>query len=124
LYNPCCSGFDKDGLGCYYLKELEKLTFLIYLKNMAKTKAKSATRTGRDSQPKYLGIKLFAGEEARPGMVIVKQRGTKFQAGKNVKRGSDDTLYALKKGSVQFQTKKIKTFNDTKRTIKIVHVEP
>jgi len=90
---------------------------------MAKTKAAGATKLGRDSQPKYLGIKLFSGEKAKPGMIIVRQRGTKLLAGKNVKRGADDTLYAIKEGLVRFQTKKKKLFNNSQRLIKIVNVE-
>ena len=73
---------------------------------MATTKSASSTkRLGRDSQPKYLGIKLFGGQKAKPGMIIVKQRGTKFLPGKNVKRGGDDTLYAVKEGVVSFTSK-------------------
>ncbi len=90
---------------------------------MAKTKATGATKLGRDSQPKYLGIKLFAGQKARPGMVIIRQRGTKFLPGKNVRRGADDTLYALREGIVKFQTKKKKLFNNSQRLVKIVNIE-
>ena len=71
---------------------------------MAKTKATGATRLGRDSLPKYLGIKLFEGEIAKVGQILVRQRGTKFLPGKNVKRAGDDTLYALKEGVVRFST--------------------
>ena len=90
---------------------------------MAKTKAAGATKLGRDSLPKYLGIKLFAGERAKPGSIIVRQRGTKFLPGKNVRRGSDDTLYALKEGAVRFGTKKIKRFDKSQRKVKVVNVE-
>lgn len=90
---------------------------------MAKTKAAGATKLGRDSQPKYLGIKIQEGEKALPGMVIIRQRGTKFFPGKNVKRGSDDTIYALKEGAVHFTSKRKKGFNDKQRVIKIVNVE-
>ena len=72
---------------------------------MAKTKATGTTKLGRDSRPKYLGVKLFDGQKVKPGMIIVKQRGTRFLPGKNVKRGADDTLYAAKEGVVKFQTK-------------------
>lgn len=89
---------------------------------MAKTKAAGATKLGRDSQPKYLGVKLFAGEAVKPGMIIVRQRGTKFLPGKNVKRGSDDTLYALKKGVVYFSTKRKKKFDGSQRIVKVVNV--
>ena len=91
---------------------------------MAKTKATGTTKLGRDSRPKYLGVKLFDGQKVKPGMIIVKQRGTRFLPGKNVKRGADDTLYAAKEGVVKFQTKKIIRFNNSQRTAKIVNVEP
>ena len=90
---------------------------------MAKTKAKGATKLGRDSLPKYLGVKLFAGQRTKPGMIIIRQRGTKFLPGKNVKRGRDDTLYALKEGVVRFGTKRIKRFDQSQRIAKIVNVE-
>lgn len=90
---------------------------------MAKTKAAGATKLGRDSLPKHLGIKLFAGERAKPGSIIIRQRGTKFLPGKNVRRGSDDTLYALKEGAVRFGTKKIKRFDKSQRKVKVVNVE-
>lgn len=90
---------------------------------MAKTKSAGSTSLGRDSQPKYLGIKLFGGQPTQPGNVIVRQRGTKFIPGKNVRRGKDDTLYAIKKGVVKFITKKIKRFDGSRRIAKIVNVE-
>jgi len=91
---------------------------------MAKTKAAGATKLGRDSRPKYLGVKLFEGQKARPGSIIIRQRGTKFLPGKNVKRGKDDTLYALKEGIVHFTTKRKKGFNESQRIVKIVNVKP
>jgi len=90
---------------------------------MAKTKATGATKLGRDSQPKYLGVKLFGGQKVKPGMIIIRQRGTKFLPGKNVKRGADDTLYAMKEGVVKFQTKKIKRFDNSQKIAKIVNVD-
>lgn len=90
---------------------------------MAKTKATGATKLGRRSQPKYLGVKLSQGQSAKVGMVIVRQRGTHFVAGKNVKMGGDNTLYALKEGSVNFQTKKLKSFDGSKKVKKIASVE-
>ena len=90
---------------------------------MAKTKAAGSTKLGRDSRPKYLGIKLFAGQKVKAGGIIVRQRGTKFFPGKNVRRGSDDTLYALKEGLVKFKTKKKKNFDGSQRVAKIVNVE-
>ena len=90
---------------------------------MAKTKATGATRLGRNSLPKYLGIKLFGGQEAKIGQILVRQRGTEFLPGRNVKRGGDDTLYALKAGVVYFKTKRKKSFDKSQRTAKIVNVE-
>lgn len=90
---------------------------------MAKTKAAGSTRLGRDSLPKYLGVKLSQGQKAKPGMIIIRQRGTKFLAGKNVKRGKDDTLYALKKGLVKFSTKNKRGFDNSQRIAKVVNVE-
>ena len=90
---------------------------------MAKTKATGATKLGRDSLPKYLGIKLFEGQKAKIGQILVRQRGTKFFPGKNVGRGSDYTLYALKEGRVYFVTKRKKGFDNSQRIVKVVNVE-
>ena len=90
---------------------------------MSKTKSAGSTSLGRDSQPKYLGVKLFGGQPAQSGSIIVRQRGTKFLPGKNVRRGKDDTLYAITKGIVKFITKKIKRFDGSRRTAKVVNVE-
>lgn len=90
---------------------------------MAKTKATGSSRLGRDSQPQYLGIKLFEGERAKPGQILIRQRGTKFRAGKNVKRGSDDTLYALKEGLVHFEMKRVQRFDKSQKLAKIVNIE-
>ena len=89
---------------------------------MAKTKSAGSTRLGRDSQPKYLGVKLFGGQKVRTGQVLVRQRGTRFLPGKNVKRGGDDTLYAVKSGTVQFVTKRKKGFNGAQKLVKVVNV--
>ena len=90
---------------------------------MAKTKAAGASKLGRDSEPKYLGVKLYEGEKVKPGQIIIRQRGTKFLPGKNVKRGRDDTLYALKEGVVKFSTKRKRSFDNSQRIAKIVNVE-
>ena len=91
---------------------------------MATTKATGVTRLGRDSQPKYLGIKLQAGQIAKPGQVMVRQRGTKIIAGKNVRRGGDDTLYAAVEGVVKFSTNQKQRFDNSQRLVKIVSLEP
>lgn len=69
---------------------------------MAHKKAGGSSRNGRDSESKRLGIKAFGGELVNAGSIIVRQRGTKFHPGKNVKRGRDDTLFALVEGTVVF----------------------
>ena len=78
---------------------------------------------GRDSRPKYLGIKLFAGQKAKVGSMLVRQRGSKFIAGKNVKRTADDSLFALKEGVVNYLTKKKTRFDGSKKIVTIVNVE-
>ena len=90
---------------------------------MASTKAKGSTKLGRDSQPKYLGIKLFEGQPTKVGSIIIRQRGTKFHPGKNVKQGSDDTIYAMKEGVVHFSKKSKRGFNNLQKRIRVVNVE-
>ncbi len=90
---------------------------------MAKTKSAGTVKTGRDSQPKYLGVKIFGDQSVKTGNIIVRQRGTKFFPGKNVKRGRDDTLYALKDGKVKFSDKVRTRFDGTKRKVKVVNVQ-
>ncbi|MGJ8526532.1 50S ribosomal protein L27 [Halomonadaceae bacterium LMG 33818] len=72
---------------------------------MAHKKAAGSTRNGRDSESKRLGVKLFGGQAAIAGNIIVRQRGTKFHAGTNVGVGKDYTLFALTDGHVKFETK-------------------
>ncbi len=72
---------------------------------MAHKKAGGSTRNGRDSNPKYLGVKKFGGEVAVAGNIIVRQRGTRFKAGENVGVGRDHTLFALENGRVKFETR-------------------
>lgn len=73
---------------------------------MASKKGVGSTRNGRDSNPKYLGVKLFAGEKVTSGNILVRQRGTKFHPGKNVGTGRDHTLFALSDGIVKFEHKR------------------
>ncbi len=75
---------------------------------MAHKKAGGSTRNGRDSNPKYLGVKRFGGQLVNAGEILVRQRGTKFHAGEGVGLGRDHTLYALQAGLVRFITKGIK----------------
>ena len=72
---------------------------------MAHKKGVGSTRNGRDSNPKYLGVKKFGGEVVRAGNILVRQRGTKFNAGLNVGMGRDHTLFALSDGTVKFVDK-------------------
>ncbi len=73
---------------------------------MAHKKGASSSTNGRDSESKRLGVKRFGGQQVKAGEILVRQRGTKFHPGDNVGRGGDDTLFALKAGSVQFATKR------------------
>jgi large subunit ribosomal protein L27 len=70
---------------------------------MAHKKGVGSSRNGRDSNPQYLGVKRYGGEQIRSGGIIVRQRGTKFHPGRNVGRGRDDTLFATADGVVTFE---------------------
>jgi len=72
---------------------------------MAHKKGVGSSRNGRDSKPKFLGVKRFGGQLVRSGNILVRQRGTKVHPGRNVKRGSDDTLFAVADGFVKFEHK-------------------
>ena len=89
---------------------------------MAHTKAQGSAKNLRDSKPKYLGIKLYDGERAKTGAILVRQRGTKVLAGKNVGMGKDHTLFSLKDGLVKFSEKRKTGFNGHKRIAKMVSV--
>jgi len=91
---------------------------------MSKTKQGGSSRLGRDSMSQRLGIKINANEPAKIGQIIIRQRGTKFLPGKNVKLGSDDTIYAMAEGLVKFTTTSKKLYNGQSRMAKIVSVEP
>lgn len=85
---------------------------------MSKTKAGGSTRNGRDSQSKRLGIKLYGGQLADPGNIILRQRGTKYQAGKGVDLGKDHTIFATQSGIVSYQQVRKTTYsgNKTRKT--------
>lgn len=72
---------------------------------MAHKKGVGSSRNGRDSESKRLGIKKFGGQSVKSGNILIRQRGTKFHPGINVKKGSDDTLYAVADGIVSFERK-------------------
>lgn len=90
---------------------------------MATRKAAGTARNLSDSNPKYLGIKLYAGEKANPGSIIVRQRGTKMLPGKNVRTGVDYTLYSVATGKVKFTSKRKKNVDGTTSIKKVVNVE-
>ncbi|MCX6787320.1 MAG: 50S ribosomal protein L27 [Candidatus Kaiserbacteria bacterium] len=89
---------------------------------MAHTKAGGSVKNLRDSNPKYLGVKLADGASARPGMVIVRQRGTKIEAGKNVRVGRDHTLFSVATGTVAFRTRRKTSFTGHISSKKVVDV--
>jgi large subunit ribosomal protein L27 len=89
---------------------------------MAHRKAGGSAKNLKDSNPKYLGTKLYAGEKAIAGSIIIRQRGTKIMAGKNVGVGKDYTLFALKEGKVSFTSKRKTNFDGTTSTKKVAHV--
>ena len=89
---------------------------------MAHKKAGGSTSLGRDSKSKRLGVKKFDGQVVTPGMIIVRQRGTKIRPGENVKKGKDDTLYAKIAGLVKFSRKKVKRFDGSLKLAKYVSV--
>jgi len=91
---------------------------------MAHKKAGGSTQLGRDSIAKRLGVKLFEGQTAKAGAIIIRQRGSKFRAGKNVKRGGDDTLFATAQGVVHFIKKKVRKFHGKLENANFVHVTP
>jgi large subunit ribosomal protein L27 len=71
---------------------------------MAHKKGLGSSRNGRDSNPKMLGVKIFSGEDVKTGMIIVRQRGTRFKPGPGAGLGRDDTIFALRDGKVAFRT--------------------
>jgi large subunit ribosomal protein L27 len=73
---------------------------------MAHKKGVGSSRNGRDSNPQFLGVKRYGGEFVTAGSILVRQRGTRFHPGRNVKRGGDDTLFAVADGVVKFENYK------------------
>ncbi|MFA6095260.1 MAG: 50S ribosomal protein L27 [Candidatus Paceibacterota bacterium] len=89
---------------------------------MATKKSAGTTKNGRDSGPRYLGIKLYAGEKAKIGSIIVRQEGLNTIPGKNTAVGKDYTIYSLKEGLVSFGTKRKTGFNNKVKVKNVVHV--
>ncbi|MBX3385504.1 MAG: 50S ribosomal protein L27 [Phycisphaeraceae bacterium] len=83
---------------------------------MAHKKGQGSTKNGRDSNPKYLGVKLYGGQKANAGSIIVRQRGTKLRPGFMVGLGRDDSLFALTAGKVVYQGRKVSIVPDDSNT--------
>lgn len=90
---------------------------------MAHKKAAGSTQLGRDSISKRLGVKIYGGQPARAGEIIIRQRGTRYRAGVNVRQGGDDTLYAAVDGIVNFAIKKAKRFTGALKNITTVSIK-
>ncbi len=89
---------------------------------MAHAKSGGSTQLGRDSASKRLGIKRSDGQAVKTGEILVRQRGSKYIAGRNVGRGGDDTLYALKNGAVKFLSRKKTRFDGSRRYVKVITI--
>lgn len=89
---------------------------------MASTKAGGSAKNLTDSNAQYLGVKLSDGSTAKPGAIIVRQRGTKIEAGKNVKVGKDHTLFSIADGKVSYRTRRKISFTGHTMTKKVVDV--
>ncbi len=89
---------------------------------MAHKKSAGTSKNGRDSNPKYLGVKITEGDKAIAGSILIRQRGTDVLPGKNVGMGKDHTLFALVPGTVKFGTKRKTHFDNTVVSKKVVHV--
>ncbi len=89
---------------------------------MAHKKAGGTAKNLQDSNPKYLGTKLYAGEKAKPGSIIVRQRGSRIMAGKGVSMGKDHTIFAIKTGTVTFREARKKNFDGTTTRRKVAEV--
>jgi large subunit ribosomal protein L27 len=91
---------------------------------MAHKKAAGVTRLGRDSASQRLGVKLGDGQFAKSGNIIIRQRGTRYYAGKNVQMGVDHTLFSVVNGLVKFTNKTMKKFDGRTAKVKVVNVVP
>lgn len=89
---------------------------------MAHKKSAGTSKNGRDSNPKYLGVKLTQGDKATPGSILIRQRGTDVLPGKNVGMGKDHTLFALTSGVVKFGIRRKTHFDNTTQVKKVIHV--
>ena len=89
---------------------------------MAHKKSAGTTKNGRDSNPKYLGVKITEGDKAQAGSIIIRQRGTEVLPGRNVKLGKDHSIFALIGGTVKFSTKRKTHFDNSMVIKKVVSV--
>ena len=89
---------------------------------MAHKKAGGSTTLGRDSESKRLGVKIYGGQAVRAGQIIIRQRGSRYHEGENVRRGSDDTLYAVIDGIVKFTKKKTRKFTGKLSEMTLINV--
>jgi len=90
---------------------------------MAHKKAGGSTALGRESESKRLGIKIYSGEPVNAGQIIIRQRGTKYRPGTNVRLAGDDTLYAAINGLVHFTRRKVRTFTGALKKTTIVSIK-
>ena len=90
---------------------------------MAHKKAGGSTRLGRDSNAQRLGIKLYGGETAKNGAIVLRQRGSRYRPGKNTRIAKDDSIFAIGSGLVKYTKKKIKKYNGKLENAQIVSVE-
>jgi len=90
---------------------------------MAHKKAGGSTQLGRDSESKRLGVKIYGGQVAKAGQIILRQRGTRYRAGEGVKQGGDDTLYAAIDGTVKFAKRKLERFTGNLKRATVIKVE-
>jgi large subunit ribosomal protein L27 len=89
---------------------------------MAHRKAGGSAKNLRDSNPKYLGVKLFEGQIATPGSIIIRQRGTTFLPGDNTRIGKDHTIFSVAEGKVTFEQRRKTSFTGAHKLSKRVHV--
>ena len=98
------------------------ILFKLIVNTMAHKKAGGSAGNLKDSKGRRLGVKLSDGQFAKAGAIIIRQRGTKYHPGENVKKGKDDTLFAIVTGLVKFTSKKLKKFTGHLEETKIVNV--
>jgi large subunit ribosomal protein L27 len=96
--------------------------YSLYQVNMATKKAAGSTKNGRDSQAKRLGVKIYGGQTAKAGNIIVRQRGTKFFPGENTSMGKDHTIFAMTDGVVSYTEKQLTKYNGQVHKDKVVNV--